>query len=100
MPNQKLWLWCIVIVVPTVQYELSQLNPRVITMRRSCNCYSCDLYRKSPIRPAQARKMMKSRKASKDEHKQRLAHTDKTGFAAIRAAQREYNRRNLYESSG
>tara|TARA_B100000214_G_scaffold313004_1_gene245464 strand:+ start:1611 stop:1745 length:135 start_codon:yes stop_codon:yes gene_type:complete len=44
--------------------------------------------------------MMKSRKASKDEHKQRLAHTDKTGFAAIRAVQREYNRRNLYESSG
>lgn len=69
-------------------------------MSRGCSCYSCDLYRKSPVRPAQAQKMMKSRKASKDMHKQRLAETDKTGFAAIRAIQKQRNRDNLWRSYG
>ena len=63
-----------------------------------CTCLSCDIYRISPYKRPSRRKY--SPKSAKDAHRQRLQSTDKTGFAAIRAVQREYNRRNLYESSG
>ena len=62
-----------------------------------CNCLLCDTYR---IKPYKSPRRKYSRRAAKDSHRQRQAQTDKTGFAAIRAVQREYNRRNLYESSG
>lgn len=95
MPNQKQWLWCIVKDVPMAQFVPNQSSRKRISMA-GCKCYTCDLYRKTPVRPSQARKMMKSRKAPKDEHKQRLRYTDKTGFAAIRAYNQQYKKENLW----
>lgn len=98
MPSLRLWLWYIVGDVLTVQSEHKQLSRERILVMAACKCYTCDLYRTTPVRPSQAKKMMKSRKAPKDEHKQRLRYTDKTGFAAIRAYEKQKRKDNLWLS--
>ena len=62
-----------------------------------CKCLLCATNKVSPYK---ARKKGYYRRAAKDWQRQLQSQTDKTGFAAIRAVQKEYNRRNLYESSG
>jgi len=76
--------------------EVERKREREVEMAH-CKCVLCDTYKLSPYK---ATKRGYYRRAAKDSHKQRQAQTDKTGFAAIRAVQREYNRRNIYESSG